>query len=283
MVGERYSRRRFVASGAAVAAGAVSWDLLSGVSSWAEAVVAGAPAGFPRDVAVSRRRFVNWAGAIDVEGVWTCAPRSPDEVVAVVNWAWRHRYRVRALGRAHGWSPLALAATPSRRPRVLLVDTTAHLTRMRLAASGPAAVVAQAGANMEELLVFLERAGLGMVAHPAPGDLTVGGVVAIDGHGTAIPARGERRARGETFGSVSNLVLSLTAVVWSERRRRYWACLSGGGNGGFGRQRIRSSHPERTSVAATCRTVLLSIAKPIPGAAAPISGSTAERVGIPIT
>ncbi len=220
-IGEGLSRRRFVGAGAALAAGAMGWDSLSGVSSWADAAVAGAPRGFPVGVAVSRQRFVNWAEAIEVDGVWTCAPRTPDEVVAVVNWAWRHRYRVRALGRGHGWSPLALAATPSRRPRVVLVDTTAHLTRMRLAASGPAAVVAQAGATMEDLLGFLEHAGLGLVAHPAPGDLTVGGVVAIDGHGTAIPARGEHRRPGATFGSVSNLVLSVTAVVWSDRRRRY--------------------------------------------------------------
>jgi FAD/FMN-containing dehydrogenase len=200
------SRRRFIASGVALAS-AAAWD------------PAMASAGFPRGVAVSRRRFENWAQAIEVRRVLTCAPRTPDEVVAVVNWAWRHGYRVRALGRAHTWSPLALAPTP--RPRVLLVDTTRHLTRMRLAGAGPAAVVTQTGATMEELLAFLQRARLGLTAHPAPGDLTVGGVLAIGGHGTAIPARGERPARGEGSGSVSNLVLSLTAVVWSERRRRY--------------------------------------------------------------
>ena len=195
---------------------------LASAAAWDPALAsAGAPAGFPRDVAISRRRFENWAQAIDVRRVWTCAPRTPQEVVAAVNWAWRHGYRVRALGRAHTWSPLALAPTPSRSPRVLLVDTTRHLTRMRMAAAGPAAVVTQTGATMEDLLAFLQRADLGLTAHPAPGDITVGGVLAIGGHGTAIPARGEQAARGEAFGSVSNLVLSLTAVVWSERRRRY--------------------------------------------------------------
>jgi FAD/FMN-containing dehydrogenase len=142
-------------------------------------------------------------------------------VVAVANWARQHRYRVRALGRAHTWSPLALARTPASSPRVVLVDTTRHLTRMRLAGAGPAAVVTQTGATMQEVLGRLQRAGLGLTAYPAPGDLTVGGVLAIDGHGTAIPARGEHRARGRSFGSVSNQILSLTAVVWSERRRRY--------------------------------------------------------------
>jgi FAD/FMN-containing dehydrogenase len=79
----------------------------------------------------------------------------------------------------------------------------------------------QTGATMDAVLTFLEAAGLGLVAHPAPGGLTVGGVLAIDGHGTAILGRGEHRRPGEGFGSVSNLVLSLTAVVWSERYRRY--------------------------------------------------------------
>jgi FAD/FMN-containing dehydrogenase len=219
--GEHLSRRRIIASGAALASGAAAGSWALGAPTSAAAKVRRAPPGFPRAVAVSRRRFENWAQAIEVDGVWTCAPRTPDEVVAVVNWAWRHRYRVRALGRAHTWSPLALAATPSRSPRVLLVDTTRHLTRMRLAGAGPAAVVTQTGATMEDLLAFLEAGGLGLTAHPAPGDLTVGGVLAIDGHGTAVPAQGERRARGQSFGSVSNLVLSLTAVVWSERRHRY--------------------------------------------------------------
>ena len=180
-----------------------------------------APAGFPRGIAIERRRFENWAQAIEVDAVWTCAPRTPEEVVAVTGWAREHHYRVRALGRAHNWSPLALARTPARSPRVLLVDTTRHLTRMHVARAGPPAIVTQTGATMAEVLTRLEAAGLGLTAYPAPGDLTVGGVLAIDGHGTAIPARGEKRERGQSFGSLSNQVLSLTAVVWSERRRRY--------------------------------------------------------------
>jgi FAD/FMN-containing dehydrogenase len=219
--GDRLSRRRFVASGAALAGGAAAWDRTLRARASGAAKAPGAPAGFPRGVAVSREQFQNWSQAIEVEGVWTCAPHTPDEVVAVVNWAWRHRYRVRALGRAHTWSPFALARTPSRSPRVLLVDTTRHLTRMRLAGAGPAAVVTQTCATMEEMLAFLEADGLGLTAYPAPGDLTVGGVLAIDGHGTAIPVPGEHRTRGQSFGSVSNQVLSLTAVVWSARHRRY--------------------------------------------------------------
>jgi FAD/FMN-containing dehydrogenase len=208
------SRRRFIAAGAAAATGAL----------WVPATHAASAArlpGFPAGVPLRQERFENWAQAIDVDGVWTCAPAAAGAVVDVVNWAWRHGYRVRARGAMHNWSPLTLAVGTPRSPRVLLVDTTKHLTGMRLARSGPAAVTAQSGATMESVLGFLERAGLGLIAHPAPGGVTVGGVLAIGGHGTAIPARGERRSPGDTFGSVSNLVLSLTAVVWSERLRRY--------------------------------------------------------------
>ena len=216
----RLSRRRFIASGAALASGAAAWSPRLRAPIAAAARARGTPPGFPREIAVAREQFQNWAQAIEVNGVWTCTPRTPEEVVAVVNWASRHRYRVRALGRAHTWSPLALASTPPR-PRVLLVDTTTHLTGLSMAGSGSDAVVTQTGATMDALLTFLQDAGLGLVDHPAPGDLTVGGVLAIDGHGTAIPAHDEQPALGETFGSVSNLVLSLTAVVWSKRRRRY--------------------------------------------------------------
>ncbi len=187
----------------------------------ARAASAARPPGFPAGVPLGQERFENWAHAIDVDAVWTCAPATPAAVLDVVNWAWRHGYRVRARGAMHNWSPLTLAAGTRRSPRVLLVDTTKHLTRMRLARSGPPAVTTQTGATMDALLAFMEDAGLGLIAHPAPGDVTVGGVLAIGGHGTAIPARGEHRRSGDTFGTVSNLVLSLTAVVWSERLRRY--------------------------------------------------------------
>jgi FAD/FMN-containing dehydrogenase len=213
------SRRRFIASSTALAAGAL-WVPAARAAARSRAGPAERLEGFPHGVAVRQERFENWSQTIEVDRVWTCAPREPGEVVDVVNWAWRHGYRVRARGAMHNWSPLTLAAGSPNLPRVVLVDTTQHLTRMRLSRSGPAAVTTESGATMDALLTFLERAGRGLVAHPAPGGLTVGGVLAVDGHGTAIPASGEPRP-GDTFGSVSNLVLSLTAVVWSTRHRRY--------------------------------------------------------------
>ncbi|MGV9497957.1 cholesterol oxidase substrate-binding domain-containing protein [Streptomyces sp. NPDC003642] len=175
--------------------------------------------GFPPDVALYRSAYRNWVGEITADGLWACAPNGPDQVVAVVNWAWRHGWRVRARGAAHGWSPLTVTeGTPSGAP-VLLVDTAPHLTDLAL--RGPGEVRAGTGVTLEALLTFLEEHGLGVTAAPAPGVLTLGGALAVDAHGTAVPARDERRLPGHTYGSLSNLVLSLTAVVWDERAGSY--------------------------------------------------------------
>ena len=74
---------------------------------------------------------------------------------------------------------------------------------------------------MEALLKQLEQVKLGFVATPAPGDLTLGGVLAIDGHGTGIPAQGENRLPGQSYGSLSNSIVALTAVVWDGAAGQY--------------------------------------------------------------
>ncbi|AXE83574.1 cholesterol oxidase substrate-binding domain-containing protein [Streptomyces sp. Go-475] len=174
---------------------------------------------FPADVALYRSAYRNWVGEITADGLWACAPDDPEQVVAVVNWAWRHGWRVRARGAAHGWSPLTVTEGTASGAPVLLVDTAPHLTGLAL--DSPTAVRAGTGVTMEALLAYLEEHGLGVTAAPAPGILTLGGVLAVDGHGTAVPARGERRLPGHTYGSLSNLVLSLTAVVWDSRAGAY--------------------------------------------------------------
>jgi FAD/FMN-containing dehydrogenase len=59
------------------------------------------------------------------------------------------------------------------------------------------------------------------MACPAPGDNTLGGAHAIDAHGTAIPATGETLKPGLTYGSLSNLILSLTVVAWNASTSSY--------------------------------------------------------------
>jgi FAD/FMN-containing dehydrogenase len=207
------TRRGLLKSGAAVGA----WWLPIG----AAGPVAGTddpPPGFPPGIRLYRQVYQNWAGEIRVEQVWTCAPRTPDEVVAVVNWAHAQGYRVRARGYRHTWAPLTVTADAGA-DRMMLLDTTQHLTAMEVIS--PSVVRAQTGASMEALLGVLEEAGLGVTNTPAPGDLSVGGVLAINGHGTSVPAAGESRTPGHTYGSLSNLILSVTAVVWDAAAGRY--------------------------------------------------------------
>ncbi|GAA2235922.1 cholesterol oxidase substrate-binding domain-containing protein [Streptomyces indiaensis] len=206
-----WTRRGFLLTAAALAA-------VPGLPADPAAAAAELP-DFPADVALYRSAYRNWVGEITADGLWACAPGSPNQLVAVVNWAWRHGWRVRARGAAHGWSPLTVTdRTPSGAP-VLLVDTAPHLTGLSL--DSPTAVRAGTGVTMEALLTFLEEHGLGVTAAPAPGVLTLGGALAVDAHGTAVPARGERRRPGHTYGSLSNLILSLTAVVWDDGADAY--------------------------------------------------------------
>ena len=184
------------------------------------------PLDFPAGVDHHRQNYRNWAGELRADDVWTAVPGTADDVVTLANWAHRQGYALRAQGFRHGWSPLTVTAGTDCASRVVLVDTR-RLDAMTLTGPGPepgsATVRVGAGAGMEALLGFLEDAGHGLTATPAPGDLSVGGVLAIDAHGTAVPAEGEVRAPGTTYGSLSNLVLRLTAVVWDPGAGAYAA------------------------------------------------------------
>ncbi|UWE10444.1 cholesterol oxidase substrate-binding domain-containing protein [Actinacidiphila bryophytorum] len=216
-------RRTLLASSAA--AGGAVWLLRALVRPGAAAAdSAPPPPGFPAGLDLFRRVYENWAGEIRTDQLWTCAPRSPQEVLDVVNWAYGAGWTVRAQGMRHGWAPLTVADGTPAAAKVVLLDTTAHLTAMSLegqAADGSAAVRVQAGASLETLLAFAGAAGYGVTSAPAPGDLSVGGALAIGAHGTAVPAAGESPSPGHGHGSLSNLVTELTAVVWDGAAGRY--------------------------------------------------------------
>ncbi|MGH8080911.1 MAG: cholesterol oxidase substrate-binding domain-containing protein, partial [Lysobacter sp.] len=217
-------RRRFIAQALAVgAAGATAaWWPAFQVEAASHLASCAAPPSFPAQIPLFQQAYRNWSGEIQIDNLWTCSPRNAEDVVAVVNWARQNGYRVRPRGMAHNWSPLSLSPDQTCEDRIVLLDTVTHLTRFEIDRSvQPARVKAQAGILMQDLLARMEEVGLGFVHTPAPGDLTLGGVLAIDGHGTAIPAVGETRQVGQSYGSMSNLVLSLTAVVWNPAQNAY--------------------------------------------------------------
>lgn len=180
------------------------------------------PKGFPENIPIKKEPFLNWSHTIQTPPVWICAPRSADNVVAACNWAAENGYQVRPKGIMHNWSPLSVTPGLPSYDKLLLIDTTVSLNDIAFipasAPNGPAVKVGT-GATMGALLQFLEtQSGSGAAPGysfphiPAPDHLTVGGVIAINAHGTAIPVP-PNDAFETTYGSMSNRILSLSAVV----------------------------------------------------------------------
>lgn len=142
--------------------------------------------------------------------------------MTLANWAHANGWRLRPRGKAHTWSPISLDPGDSCDSPTLMLDTTAHLTAVSIdSGMTPPTVTAQTGISMEAFHTALQGAGLGVTNCPAPGDLTLGGVLAIDGHGTSVPAVGETLLPGHTYGTVSNLLRAVTAVVWDPTTEAY--------------------------------------------------------------
>ena len=216
------SRRGFLqGAGVLAAQGVLGWTPLFQVLPGTSGATLPAPSGLPLGLEVFQQAYQNWCGEIRVENVWTAAPRTEEDVVTLVNWARAHDWRVRAKGCSHGWSPLLLPQGSSG-AGYLLVDTTKHLTAMRIDAHGGlATVTAQAGIILDQLIGTLGAAGLGFTGYPAAGAVTLGGALAINGHGSAIRGLEETPLPGKTYGSLTNAVLSLTAVIWDAGRDAY--------------------------------------------------------------
>jgi FAD/FMN-containing dehydrogenase len=214
------SRRGFLAG--AAAAGALAWTPVFRVSPASAQVSCAAPPAFPSGIPLYQQAWRNWSGELVIDALWTCTPNTPADIVTIANWARANGWRVRPRGMGHNWSPLTVTAGEGCDTHVVLVDTTQRLTAITVdTTSTPKRVTAQAGVTMDALLTRLEQSTLGLTATPAPGDLTIGGVLAIDAHGTAIPAQGETRPPGHTYGSLSNLVIALKAVVWDSATSQY--------------------------------------------------------------
>lgn len=212
------SRRAFLAG--AAAAGALAWTPVFRAGPASAQAISAAPPGFPASISLYQQAYQNWAGMIVVDSVWTCAPASAGDVVTLANWAQASGYRLRAKGMSHNWSPILLPAG-STGAGYVLVDTTQYLTSVSVATGSPATVTAGAGATMDTLTAALAAAGYGLCAMPAPGDITLGGLLAINAHGSAIPGPGETPLAGQSYGSLSNLIVSLTAVVWNPAQGQY--------------------------------------------------------------
>jgi FAD/FMN-containing dehydrogenase len=211
------SRRAFLASTGAATAGALVWTPVFRATPANALTTATPPPNFPAQIPIYQQAYQNWSGAIQIDNLWTCAPTTDQDVLTLANWAHANGYRLRPKGMSHNWSPILLP-TGNTGVGYVLLDTTQHLTATTIANN---TVTAQTGVTMDTLTTTLGAAGYGFAAIPAPGDITLGGTLAINAHGSAIPANGETRQPGQTYGSLSNLILSLTAVVWDPTTSQY--------------------------------------------------------------
>jgi FAD/FMN-containing dehydrogenase len=220
------SRRGFLAAGAgalaATAAGAwtpvYAIPLGSSGSAGGSGSLGGptlpAPPSFPDGIELAQQAYQNWSKEIMLDSVWTCHPKSPADVVRLANWAHANGYKIRPRGAMHGWTPLTVV-NGAPVDKVILVDTMKHLNGVSVNAGGaPATVTAGPGATLDAITTALQAQGLGFANLPAPGVLSIAGSLAVDAHGAALPANGQATTPGHTYGSLSNLVTSLTAVVW---------------------------------------------------------------------
>jgi hypothetical protein len=189
-----------------------------------------APSGFPAGIPVLKETFENWALMIKVPDAWTCEPQTEDDVVRVCNWAAGAGFTVRPRGIMHGWSPLTVTNGEST-AKLMLVDMTKKLKTIGAvspAGNGlPAQVTVQTGATMLDLMIALENApggtnGFSFAHIPAPGNLTVGGALAINAHGTAVPTP-PNDDFNVPYGSMSNQILAFTAVLTPPGSKTYVA------------------------------------------------------------
>lgn len=213
------SRRHFLKNSAVLSAAAWVPAFRVGL---AEAADCAPPPNIPSHLEVFLQGFENWSKGIAIDSLWTCAPRSAQDCVDLVNWAASQGWQVRPRGAMHNWSPIHVTPDMDCDARVIMLSTTDYLANIAMDYERTVpAVRAQAGVYMEDLLGFVEAHDLGMTAVPAPGDVTVGGVLAVDAHGTAVPAIGEERLPGHSYGSLSNLVLEVTIVAWDKKANAY--------------------------------------------------------------
>ncbi|HET8704818.1 MAG TPA: cholesterol oxidase substrate-binding domain-containing protein, partial [Pseudomonadales bacterium] len=179
------------------------------------------PPDFPQSISLYQQTFINWARETIIPDVWFCSPANPEDVITVANWAKRHDYQLRPYGSGHGFAPTILPRGNSGR-KVVLVNTSEYLNKITVDAdSSVKTVTAQAGAYLEAICIELEKYDLGFYHTTAPGDVSIAGVLAMNAHGAALPATGETLQAGHSWGSLSNLILSITAVAWNDAKSEY--------------------------------------------------------------
>lgn len=173
---------------------------------------------FPEGIKLTQAVFSNWDNTIVTGKMWTAVPGSEDDVLALANWAAASGVNLRPFGYQHSWSPVATVGRPH--PRTVLVDVR---ELAGVTATTDSTVTAWCGTRMDDLLERIHGVGRTLLSVPAPGDITVVGAVAVNGHGTGLSTVDEPHTDGRTLSTMSNLITQLRFLEWDHDTETYRA------------------------------------------------------------
>lgn len=193
------------------------------------------PDSFP--LAVSYPRFHNWTYELDFPHVPMVTPHTVDEIELVCNWAAENGYCVRPCGERHGWAPFNMGPRDKGGSIILLDMREMKAAKVEKGGGGAAAALnfpvvrSQPGIMMQDLMHLLESTpndettaptNLGYTFANIPGlsHVTLGGVVAINGHGTSIDVPGKPPSLIGN-GSVSSHIVEFTAICFDAADQKY--------------------------------------------------------------
>jgi FAD/FMN-containing dehydrogenase len=149
----------------------------------------------PELLSPGKWRLSNWARLHTFEPQAIYAPRSVDEVMAVVEMCGRTERTLKPAGALHSWSPCAVTSDVSVQmgclDQVIATDTAARTVRV------------QAGMRLRDLYAHLDRAGLALPCLPNVDTIQVGGAIVNATHGTCVES-----------GSTCSLVTELDVVMF---------------------------------------------------------------------
>ncbi len=177
------------------------------------------PADPPTGLPFKPRTFQDWSEYTTVDEVLHHTADNGAAVAALcTEIAQKSTWKVRALGHSHNWSPLIIPAGPPA-PPVFLIDTGRLESTAPTTYGNGAAGTFGTGTTLENATAFLAgldnhgaspAPGYSFLNMPTPGGLSLGGILAVGGHGTSVPGS---MAEPGLMGCLSNLVVSFKAVV----------------------------------------------------------------------
>ncbi|MEM8594813.1 MAG: cholesterol oxidase substrate-binding domain-containing protein, partial [Pseudomonadota bacterium] len=176
--------------------------------------------------------YENWSLRMRAKNVRAYKPTATENLnetlPKIAAWALENDYTLRAIGSMHNWSPFAMGEDDD--PSAILLIDLGNITHTSMDYEGDEYGIVRAGTGIHttkfyEYLNTRRRGngtapGYALMHTPAPGDITLGGMLAIGGHGTGVDVPGSDEPK-RLNGSVSNMVLSLTALVWNNESKAY--------------------------------------------------------------